>query len=147
MYINRWCCLAGYALWCWDTIYYLDVFISRWCERDIKYVYWYLSLALFCSKIIYVLHAFFGYIWEDEKQIANKSRSKSSKVGTPQLAADDRWRVEGRVEAVEVSRIPPTKRVISHAFPLRSEQTEIFYKLSTVIVYIIVQSPIRPIPL
>lgn len=118
MYINRWCCLAGYALWCWDTIYYLDVFISRWCERDIKYVYWYLSLALFCSKIIYVLHAFFGYIWEDEKQIANKSRSKSSKVGTPQLAADDRWRVEGRVEAVEVSRIPPTKRVHQSCIPL-----------------------------
>lgn len=58
---------------------------------------------------------------------------------------DGGWRE--RVEAVEVRRIPPTKRVISHAFPLRSEQTEIFYKLSTVIVYIIVQSPIRPIPL
>lgn len=47
---------------------------------------------------------------------ANKSRSKSSKVATPQLAADNRWRVEGcRVEAVEVNRIPPTERVISHS--------------------------------
>lgn len=54
------------------------------------------------------------------------------------------------MEAVEVNRIPPTERVIiiqsiSHAFPLPSEQTEIFYKLSTIVVYLIVQSSIRPI--
>lgn len=41
----------------------------------------------------------------------------------------------------------PNESSVIHAFPLRSEQTEIFCKLSTVVVYIIVQSSIRPISL